>query len=184
MFFYPWRKLLADANEGDLFVGHLVQEAKPLSDPLNQLGQLRSTFKLRESYQREIDQASDLGWFLSRFPHHLKPSLTAKRIIWCVRTILIAKLAEEGKLVFAPSELAELANSKAASDLMVERRRRLPDDRMQKNFRRFLLISTERQRWHRDEGVDYFVAKFRSTSNEVALKTLEQNEQFADPTYT
>ena len=183
MFYYPWQKLLTDARNGDLFVGHLVQEARPLSDPLDQLGELRSSFRLRANYRREIEHASDLGWFIARFPHHLKPSLTVKRMVWCVRTILIAQLAEEGKLVFAPTRLAKLAGSKAATDLLIERRRRLPDDKMQRTFRRFLLMSTERQRWHGEKAEDYFIQRFSETSNEVALKALQQNTQCDSHTY-
>ncbi len=184
MFFYPWNRLLADAQNGDLFVGHLVQEAQALSDPLNQLGQLRISFRLRASYQREIDHASDLGWFLSRFPDYLKPSLTAKRMVWCVRTILIARLAESGNLVFAPRALADSAESSAASYLIMERRRRLPDEKMQRNFKRFLLMWTERQRWHREEPAESFIKRFRETSNEVALKTLDQNTELPTSLYT
>ena len=32
MFFYPWEKLTNDAREGDLFVCHIVREAKPVFD--------------------------------------------------------------------------------------------------------------------------------------------------------
>jgi hypothetical protein len=85
--------------------------------------------------------------------------------------------------VFAPKALAALAGSKAASDLIMERRRRLPDENMQRNFKRFLLVSTERQRWHREEPADYFVKRFCETSNDVALKTVEQNAEFPASTY-
>lgn len=184
MFFYPWAKLLADASAGDLFVGHLAQEARALSDPSDKLGQLKASFRLRDSYQREIEHARDLGWFISRFPQKLKPSLMTKRMIWCVRTVLIARFAEEGKLVFAPNTLAEMARSKAASDLLMERRRRLPDEKMQKAFRRFLLTATDRERWHREESEAYFIGKFIDTLNDVAIKTLEQNSVSASSTYT
>jgi hypothetical protein len=178
MFFYPWHRLLAGAEAGDLFVGHIAYEARPLADPNDQLGKLKAAFRIRPSYQREIDQASDLGWFIIRFPHYLRPSLMAKRMMWCARTILIARLAEQGKLVFAPNELAELANSKSARELLSERRRRRVDEKMNRNFRQFLLTATDRQRWHREESLEFFVRKFAETSNEVATKTIEQNKTF------
>ncbi len=37
LFLYPWRQLEQDARDGDLFVCHLVREAKPLIDPDNYL---------------------------------------------------------------------------------------------------------------------------------------------------
>lgn len=183
MFFYPWQKLLDDAASGDLFVGHLVQEARAVADPLDQLGQLRLSFQIRASYQREIEHACDLGWFIIRFPQRLKPSLMAKRIMWCVRTILIAKFAEEGDLIFAPNALAERAKSKTVTELLAERRRRLADAKMQHNFRRFLVTAAYRKRWHRDGSEDQFLDRFIETSNNVAIKTLEQNDRFANATY-
>jgi hypothetical protein len=115
---------VADAEAGDLFAGHIALEGKPISDPLDQLGDLRRAFKLRSSYAVEIGHALDFGWFIIRFPKELKPSLAAKRMIWCVRTILIARSAEAGKPIFAPGELGQTARSAAAHELLSARRRR------------------------------------------------------------
>lgn len=183
MFFYPWKKLLADAVAGDLFVGHIAFEGRAYSDPNNLLGRLRAAFQFKPNYETEIDHAADLGWFIIRYPEQLKPSLRAKRMIWCVRTILIARLAERGQLVFAPKQLAELARSKAARELLEERRRRRTDDKMMRNLSKFLVTEADTQRWHRTASLDDFVQRFRDTSNDVALKTLEQNERFPGGTY-
>lgn len=178
MFFYPWSRLLEGAKSGDLFVGHIAYEARPLSDPANQLQQLKAAFQLRSNYQKEIAEAADLGWFIIRFPHYLRPALMAKRMIWCVRTILISRLAEQGKLVFAPDALADASRSNSARELLSQRRRRLADEKMQRSFRKFLVTATDRQRWHREESVDLFIKRFAETSNEVAIKTIEQNQKF------
>jgi hypothetical protein len=183
MFFYPWQKLLEDAAAGDLFVGHIAFEARAYSDPNDLLGQLRTAFKFKTSYKREIDRAVDLGWLIVRFPEHLKSSLRAKRLIWCVRTILIARLAEDRQLVFAPRKLGEFARSKAAKELLDERRRRRTDDKMLRNLSKFLVTETDAQRWHRTASLDEFVRRFRETSNDVALKTLEQNENYPNGIY-
>jgi hypothetical protein len=100
-----------------------------------------------------------------------------------LRTILIARLAEDGQLVFAPKKLAELARSKAARELLEERRRRRTDDKMMRNLSKFLVTEADTQRWHRTASLDEFVQRFRDTSNDVALKTLEQNERFPGGTY-
>lgn len=50
LFVYPWRHLAQDAQCGDLFVCHLVREAKALIDPDGYLDKLRDTFQLRSSY--------------------------------------------------------------------------------------------------------------------------------------
>jgi predicted nucleotidyltransferase len=41
LFLYPWHRLQQDARDGDLFVCHLVREAKPLIDPDNYLPKLQ-----------------------------------------------------------------------------------------------------------------------------------------------
>jgi len=183
MFFYPWKKLLADAAAGDLFVGHIAFESRAYADPNDLLGRLRAAFRFKANYKQEIDRAADLGWFIVRFPEHLKSSLRAKRMIWCVRTILIARLAEEGQLVFAPKKLAELARSKAAKELLEDRLRRRTDEKMLRNLSKFLVTESDTQRWHRTASLDDFAQRFKETSNEVALKTLEQNERYPTGPY-
>jgi len=139
MFFYLWQKLLADAALGDLFAGHIALEGKPISDEFDQLGELRRAFKLRSSYAAEVSHALDLGWFITRFPEELKPSLVTKRMIWCVRTILISRSAEAGKPIFAPGQLATTARSSAGQELLSTRRRRKLTKSMLSLFERFLL---------------------------------------------
>lgn len=183
MFFYPWQRLSDGALAGELFVGHIAFEALALSDPNDLLGQLKLAFRLRTSYQDEINKAADLGWFIVRFPEFLKHSLTAKRIVWCVRTVLIARIAEKGRLVFAPHALEAEAGSKSAREILEDRRRRLADDRMRSNLRKFLVDTVDRQRWHRKASFEEFLERFRQTGNEVAIKTIEQNESFEKSPY-
>src|SRR5689334_1720067 len=92
-------------------------------------------------------------------------------------------IAEQGRLVFAPDALAEEAMSKAARELLANRRRRLADDKMLKNFRKFLVDAVDRQRWHREASAEQFFTRFEQTANEVALKTIEQNRSFETSTY-
>src|SRR5690242_11390623 len=63
LFLYPWRTLEQDAREGDLFVCHLVHEAKALIDPDDYLPRLRGAFQFRSSYQDDVRRAADLGWY-------------------------------------------------------------------------------------------------------------------------
>ena len=50
LFLYPWHMLEHDAREGDLFVCHLVCEAKPLFDPDGYLPKLKDAFRFRSDY--------------------------------------------------------------------------------------------------------------------------------------
>jgi hypothetical protein len=175
MFFYPWPKLLADATQGDLFVCHVVREAKPLFDPGNQLAELRATFKLRMSYAEEIGKASDLGWFLERYGESLDPGVVARRMIWCVRTILIARSAEAGTPVFAPQALAAWTRSDRAQELLVDRHQRRPDAMMRRRFREFLAEECYSCPWHLEASRSTFIDYFAAKSNDVALQTLRQS---------
>lgn len=176
LFLYPWRQLEQDARDGDLFVCHLVREAKPLIDPDNYLPRLRQVFQFRSSYVDEIARASDFGWFLVNFGAELNPQLLTKRTLWCVRTILIARSAEEREPVFAPETLAERTQSLSAQNLL--RRRRGPHDEfsVRNALRQFLIDARvdDRALEHADRAE--FLERFTATANKVALQTLRQEE--------
>jgi hypothetical protein len=174
MFLYPWQKLTTDAQNGDLFVCHIVREARPLIDSERRLAQLKSIFKLRSSYQRETIHATDLGWFLVRFGSELNPALLAKRMIWCVRTILIARSAEAGHPIFAPQLLAQQASSNLAQELLIERHTRRADPQLKHRFQRFLVTETKPDVFFSKGTRDDFINRFQITANTVALQTLRQ----------
>ena len=177
MFQYPWLRLKIDARGGDLFVCHLVREAKAIYDPDGYLLKLRKVFQLRSDYQREIAQATDLGWFLVRFGGELNSALQAKRTIWCVRTILIARSAESGDPVFAPKILANKTTSTFARELLSRRHDRGGDQAMRHSLRLFLEEETTLEPFHKHADRIAFIERFASTSNKVALQTLEQDER-------
>lgn len=173
MFFYPWDKLQADARDGDLFVCHIVREAKPVFDPLNQLDQLRSQFKLRTSYAREITHARDLGWFLDRHGSALNSNIVVRRMVWCVRTILIAQLAERGRPVFAPLELAMAAPASAA-DLLADRHHRRLDVAMRQRFRQYMMQENGSPALPSEATVEDYRHLFFHTGNKVGVQTIER----------
>ncbi|MGF7151464.1 hypothetical protein FHS96_005130 [Sphingomonas zeicaulis] len=105
IYFYPWNSLLRDAAAGDLFVCHIVREARSLHDPEDRLGALARSFRFKPSYCEEIRKASDLAWYLASFPDMLNGALGAKRVAWTVRTILIARAAERRTPCFAADAL-------------------------------------------------------------------------------
>jgi hypothetical protein len=173
MFFYPWEKLMADARDGDLFVCHIVREAKPVFDPLSQLDQLRSQFKLRTSYAREIAHARDLGWFLDRYPGALNSNVVVRRMVWCIRTILIARFAERGTPVFAPLELAMAAPASAA-DILADRHQRRLDVTMRQRFRHFMTQEEANPALPSEATIDDYRSLFFRTDNKVGLQTIER----------
>jgi hypothetical protein len=172
MFFYPWEKLMADARDGDLFVCHIAREAKPVFDPQSQLDQLRSQFRLRTSYAREIAHARDLGWFLDRHASALSSNIVVRRMVWCVRTILIARKAERGTPVFAPHELAVSASASAA-ELLADRHQRRLDAAMRQRFRQYMMEEAESPPLPSEATIDDYRSLFIETGNKVALQTIE-----------
>lgn len=176
MFFYPWAKLLADAENGDLFVCHIVREAKPIFDPADRLAILRQHFRLRSSYAREIGLARDLGWLLDRHAGELPSPLAVKRIIWCVRTILIARLAERGTPLFAPADLVAFAGHSPAAALVAERHQQRLDIAMRHRFRLFLLEQFGPASVPPQWGIAEFRALFEISGNQVGLRTIDRRK--------
>jgi predicted nucleotidyltransferase len=177
MFLYPWLRLKIDAQDGDLFVCHLVREAKAIFDPEGYLLKLKEAFHLRSDYQREIARAADFGWFLARFGGELNSALRAKRILWCVRTILIARSAEIGDPIFAPQLLAQRTKSAVARELLSKRHDRWDDGAIRHCLRLFLEEETTPQPFQKYADRAAFIKRFTSTSNKVALQTLQQEER-------
>lgn len=173
MFFYPWKTLTADARDGDLFVCHIVREAKPVFDPLGRLAQLRSQFRLRTSYAREIAHARDLGWFLDRHASALNSDVVVRRMVWCIRTIIIARLAERGTPVFAPRELAMAAPASAAG-LIADRHQRRLDVTMRQRFRLYLMQEDAGPVLPTEATVEDYRSLFLRTGNKVGVQTIER----------
>jgi len=104
-------------------------------------------------------------------------------MVWCVRTILIARSAEAGRLIFAPAELAKSTQSTGAQELLLVRRRRRLTKPMLSLFEAFLLDEGPAPGWYQTATLNQYLARFAESANEVALKTLRQNDEFAAPPY-
>jgi hypothetical protein len=155
----------------------LVREAKPLIDPDSYLPKLQDTFRYRPDYQDEIGRATDFGWYLARFGGELNSSLQAKRALWCIRTILIARSAERRDPVFAPQRLAEQTRSTAGRDLLSNRHRPRDGADICQSLRRFLEDEAAMDPFLERADREAFIERFVETSNKVALQTLRQQDQ-------
>lgn len=171
---YPIDDLIDRAAAGDLFLCHLANEARPIYDPAGELHRIRTAFRYRESYDREVGQASALGWLLGRFADKLpNPRLSNRRIAWCVRTILIARSAERRSPLFAPAKLAAFAGDLRVLSLIRQKSADVgPDQALLTLLREFL------RRWGAPDPVPdassaaAYEAFFLNTHNEVGRKTL------------
>ncbi len=174
IYYYPWEELRDRASSGDLFACHLVFEAKAIVDPGWRLAELRAAFSFKESYGEEIGHAADLGWFLVRYAEVTDPALVRKRMIWCVRTILIARSAEARSPVFSPKVLADGTRSEAGRELLLERHDRGADALMRDRLRLFLEREAPCDIFHREATFDAFVARFEQTGNRTARHTVSK----------
>ena len=134
---------------------------------------LRSQFQLRTSYAREIAYARDLGWFLDRHAGALSSNVVVRRMIWCIRTILIAQLAERGTPIFAPRELARAAPTSAA-DLIADRHQRRLDVTMRQRFRKYMMQEDSNPVLPIGATIDDYKSLFVQTGNKVGLQTIER----------
>ncbi len=174
LFLYSWESLREDAENGDLFVCHLAHEAKPLIDPENYLAKLRGRFKFRTNYNRDIDNAIDLAWFLILQGDQINDALLAKRALWCVRTVLIAEAANRREAIFAPQQLAEQTSSQAGRRILQSRHEKIGSAFTTKLLEGFMSDIGYRAVPRSLKSVEDFRRRFVDTSNEVALQTMNQ----------
>jgi predicted nucleotidyltransferase len=106
----PLGRLVSGAGIGDLFVLHIVSEARVLFEAWPVFDLIRRSFRYKDDYRREIGLASDVGWFLLRHGDRSTANrLVDERMAWSVRTILIARAADLRRPVFGAEALAEFA---------------------------------------------------------------------------
>ena len=177
LFLYPWRTLKQNARDGDLFVCHLVREAKALMDPNGYLPRLKEAFQYRSDYMADIAWATDLGWYLARFGAELNSNLLARRVLWCTRTILIARSANRRDPIFAPQLLAEQTRSSSGKELLLRRHITRKNAELRRYLRLFLEEETSPDPFNRQADQTQFMERFEVTSNKVALQTIQQEEQ-------
>jgi hypothetical protein len=104
----PQEHLLEMSSRGDLFAVHLAHEAKVVADPDGYFEIFKRSLKVKPSYSQERKAASALAvYLLKRRLSKSQIAIRNKRIAWCVRTILISLLLEEGEVVFSPARLRD-----------------------------------------------------------------------------
>jgi len=172
--FYAQSDFVRRAEEGDLFVWHVLFEGRPLYDPSNRFEDLRGCFRLRSSYDREIGQGAALAWMLVRFGHRYRSSaLAARRATWAVRTILIARSAEQGLPRFAAAELEKLAPLPETTRLIRLKTEGGLSDGAVEDLRRFLVAQRLPNPVPHAPDEEGFRHHFEESGNEVGIGFLQ-----------
>ena len=183
--FYPVKYLEKKAREGDLFVCHLIKEAKVFFDEKDIFEKIRKKFRLRDSYDAEVTKASALGWFIVRHGKSFENINTAnRRIAWCVRTILIARTAEARKPIFAAKALAKFAKSNTVIDLIECKTSEILKKKILNTFTDFLNKWGNGDIAASDKSPFEYFQHFQKTGNSVALQTYRHGWAMSEDTYT
>ena len=99
--------MMDKSRSGDLFAIHIAFEGVPISDSNNFLTKFREELTIKECYAAERQVAFALSVYLLKVHSSSSDTIRARRLAWCVRTILISNLVEQGRFVFSPKGLAE-----------------------------------------------------------------------------
>ncbi|WP_366919240.1 nucleotidyltransferase domain-containing protein [Burkholderia seminalis] len=171
---YPRDLAHTRAENGDLYMLHIVREAKDLFDYTGELSKLRDKFKYKSNYELEIQLASDLAWFILDTEKTFRNyTLFNRRIAWCVRTILIALSAEARAPVFSARQLGELAGSLETVALIENKDSEQYDPITAKHLNNFLItFGRSRPLLTEPTTLDGYAAHFSRSNNVMGTKTI------------
>ena len=104
---YSWSRLQGAANQGSLFVQHLKQESKILSDPSNRLAHLLDQYSPKGSYKHEsAGTATLLGNLTQHMPQCSEgPMWTVDVLSVGFRSLAVASLADNGIYAFSNADI-------------------------------------------------------------------------------
>ncbi|MDP9412546.1 MAG: nucleotidyltransferase domain-containing protein [Pseudomonadota bacterium] len=172
--FYPVDFLLERARCGDLFVAHIVLEAKPLHDPDDLLGGLRAAYVPAADLDDVIRRATDLGRFvIANWPALDAVGLVDRRTAWTVRTILIARAMRVRGPNFATSDLVSFSGDPSVADLIGAKEEPSADAGRLQMFEAFLDTWGD-PRSPRSGDVEAFRQLFDDTGNSFGLSTVRR----------
>lgn len=106
---YSWNRLKDAADRGSLFVQHLKQEAKILSDTSQRLAHLLDDFSAKVCYKREVNEVALLiGNLVQYLPAcNAGPMWTLDVLSVGFRSLAVTNLANNGIYAFSDSGLAD-----------------------------------------------------------------------------
>ena len=107
---YPLPSLIKGATNGDLFVSHLVHEAKVLHDTVDIFKRVQASFRWRDSYRDERRNSKIIIRFITDRPDSLTKPAVRKRLVWAIRTLIISTAAEQKIPIFGSKDLSSFVS--------------------------------------------------------------------------
>lgn len=167
----PQKHLMEMSARGDLFAIHLAYEAKVVADPDGFFDDFKKSLRIKSSYTKEREAASALAaYLLKRKLSTTQIPIRNKRVAWCVRTILISLLLEEGEIVFSPVRLQDLYPDRKIGILLGARRATIKLSGYKTALRWFLEEYGEAEFGRK--GLKELRECFEQQNNEVAKSTI------------
>lgn len=174
LYHYSPSWLDAKAFDGDLFIWHLVSEALPIYDPTDRLAALNKQFRFRSNYDEQISNASDIAWMIVRCGNQIPPHTANRWLAWSVRTISIARVAEQRTPAFSANALAKALRYPNISTLVAQKDERAFSATMGTFLSNFLLsFGTTEPRSHPQTLCD-FEAHFLYSGNKIGNAILKK----------
>lgn len=169
---YPKEQAFSRAEGGDLFFMHIVNEGTPIYDLGGDFREVKNRFKYKATYSKEIEAATNLGYALIKNQKNVNNFLFFnKRLVWCVRTMLIARTAERREPVFSAHALALKFEDRRISEVInikssptYERRTYTLAQELFKNYGSTLSDDIP-------SNYEDLIEFFKSSKNEVGIKT-------------
>ncbi|SEJ46168.1 Nucleotidyltransferase domain-containing protein [Azotobacter beijerinckii] len=170
---YPRETALERAKSGELFFFHIVKEGTPIYDPGYEFDKLKNAFTPKNNYQKEIINATELGYALVDNTETIRnQALLNKRIAWCVRSILIAKTAELGSPIFSKKGLIKYANDHDITDLIDLKNSKAYSKSRYKMFYSFLSRHGSEHPKDMPKNFEDLITFFNEKKNEMGAKTV------------
>jgi hypothetical protein len=126
---YPFDYLRDQSRRGSLFLSHLGSEGKALHDTVGAFEQIQTAFQYRDSYDDVIDEATFLALFILARKSKIQTRKQRQRLIWALRTMLIASAASDKKAVFSSAALEEFSAMEGLKSI-IDRRNTIAIDKL------------------------------------------------------
>ena len=172
MYQYNRKWLQQKCADGDLFLWHVVSEATPVYDPADLLGELRQNFQLSKNYQDKVEHASDVAWMMLSARPELAPATANRWLAWSVRTISIAKAAQQKIPAFSSAALAEALGWPLIVKLIGQKDVDHLEDAIAPILLDFLVHFGTPKPSLIEENLENFEELFRRTKNAVGLSVI------------
>ena len=102
---YPFSWLMESAENGALFLLHIVNEAVPLSDPKALLDRLKEAFVYKSSYLADKELGCRIIAAVANLPEDRFTGTIRRRYFWGVRPALMAMSADQRSPTFSAESL-------------------------------------------------------------------------------